>query len=186
MELVRSSISIVSGLPRDKGGSAPATTFSRPAQRSLTLRPTCSRSRFNDPFHRQLQQLRCLHNCVDCYRVERTSSRTGFAPAEVQRLFTAHFIDSNHYRVERSLTCTYTRVCSSCLSTVQIQCVFLKCMGRWREVSLGSFGRLETTMLRLLSITAVAVEKLCFPENGLQMLFSCLQMSDFLTINPLP
>ena len=45
MELVRSSVSIASGLPREKVGSAPATVFSRPAQRSLTLRPARSRSR---------------------------------------------------------------------------------------------------------------------------------------------
>ena len=44
----------------------------------------------NDPFHRKLRQLRCLHCRFDCYRVERTSSRAGVAPAEVQRLFTAH------------------------------------------------------------------------------------------------
>src|SRR5271167_3116343 len=40
----------------------------------------------NDPFHRKLRQLRCLCCRFDCYRVERTSSRTGVAPAEVQRL----------------------------------------------------------------------------------------------------
>src|SRR6516162_8105449 len=39
-----------------------------------------------DPFHRKLRQLRCLHCRSDCYRVERTSSRAGVAPAEVQRL----------------------------------------------------------------------------------------------------
>src|SRR5262249_12724029 len=44
----------------------------------------------NDPFHRRLRQLRCLHCRFDCYRVERTSSRAGVTPAEVQRLFTAH------------------------------------------------------------------------------------------------
>ena len=33
------------GLPRNRGGSAPASTFSRPAQRSLTLRPACSPDR---------------------------------------------------------------------------------------------------------------------------------------------
>src|SRR6476660_650091 len=44
-----------------------------------------------DPFHRKLRQLRCLHRRFDCYRVERTSSRAGVSPAEVQRLFTAHF-----------------------------------------------------------------------------------------------
>jgi hypothetical protein len=44
MELVRSSVSIASGLPRVTVRSAPATTFSGPAQRSLTLRPARSRS----------------------------------------------------------------------------------------------------------------------------------------------
>src|SRR6202007_1068192 len=44
----------------------------------------------SDPFHRKLRQLRCLRCRFDCYRVERTSSRAGIAPAEVQRLFTAH------------------------------------------------------------------------------------------------
>src|SRR5450432_3026785 len=45
MELVRSSVSIVSGLPRVTVRSAPAIVFSRPAQRSLALRPARSRSR---------------------------------------------------------------------------------------------------------------------------------------------
>jgi hypothetical protein len=40
----------------------------------------------SDPFHRELRQLRCLHCRLDCYRVVRTSSRAGVAPAEVQRL----------------------------------------------------------------------------------------------------
>jgi hypothetical protein len=39
-----------------------------------------------DPLHRRLRQLRCLRCRFDCYRVERTSSRAGVAPAEVQRL----------------------------------------------------------------------------------------------------
>jgi len=34
----------------------------------------------------KLRQLRCLRCRFDCYRVERTSSRAGLAPAEVQRL----------------------------------------------------------------------------------------------------
>jgi hypothetical protein len=45
MELVRSSVSIVSGLPCDKARSAPAIVVSGPAQRSLTLRPARSPSR---------------------------------------------------------------------------------------------------------------------------------------------
>src|SRR6202451_1596176 len=47
----------------------------------------------SDPLHRKLRQLRCLRCRFDCYRVERTSSRAGVAPAEVQRLFTAHCYD---------------------------------------------------------------------------------------------
>jgi len=34
-----------------------------------------------DPLHRRLRQLRYLHRCFDCYRVERTSSRAGLTPA---------------------------------------------------------------------------------------------------------
>jgi hypothetical protein len=34
----------------------------------------------SDPLHQRLQQLRYLHYCSDCYRVERTSSRAGFSP----------------------------------------------------------------------------------------------------------
>src|ERR1700747_3523577 len=45
MELVRSSLSIASGLPRETVRSAPAIVFSGPAQRSLTLWPARSRSR---------------------------------------------------------------------------------------------------------------------------------------------
>jgi hypothetical protein len=45
MELVRSSISIVSGLPCETVRSAPAIVVSGPAQRLLTLRPARSPSR---------------------------------------------------------------------------------------------------------------------------------------------
>src|ERR1017187_6292799 len=45
MELVRSSLSIVSGLPCEKVRSAPAIVVSGPAQRSLSLWPVRSRSR---------------------------------------------------------------------------------------------------------------------------------------------
>jgi hypothetical protein len=40
----------------------------------------------SDPFHRRLRRLCCLRCRFDCYRVERTSSRAGVSPAEVQRL----------------------------------------------------------------------------------------------------
>src|ERR1700741_4256918 len=91
MKPVSSHCSIGVGLPRPKGGSAPASPVSRPAQRSLVLRPACSPSRLCDPLHRRLQRLRCLHRCFDCYRAERTSSRAGLAPTVDQRLSTAHF-----------------------------------------------------------------------------------------------
>jgi hypothetical protein len=84
--LVRSSSPIDFGLPSIRGGSAPASPVSGPAQRSLLLRPTNSPSRQSDPLHRRLQQLRYLHYCSDCYRVERTSSRAGLSPAVNQRL----------------------------------------------------------------------------------------------------
>ena len=45
MELVRSSVSIVGGLPCEKVRSAPAIVVSGPAQRSLTLWPARSPSR---------------------------------------------------------------------------------------------------------------------------------------------
>jgi hypothetical protein len=57
----------------------------------------------SDPFHRKLRQL-CYRHCrFDCYRVERTSSRAGVAPAEVQRLFTAHcYVNNESSRLEES------------------------------------------------------------------------------------
>jgi hypothetical protein len=71
------------------GGSAPASLFSGPAQRLLTLRPACSPGRLRDPLHQRLQQFRCLHCCSDCYRVERTSSWAGIPPLWTSA-FTAH------------------------------------------------------------------------------------------------
>jgi len=54
------------------GGLAPALIVSRPAQRSLTLRPACSPSHLSDPLHRRLRRFRFLHRRSDCFRVERT------------------------------------------------------------------------------------------------------------------
>jgi hypothetical protein len=90
-ELVRSSISIVSGhsLCNSQVGSCnycfgDCSAFTHVMACTLTESPS-------DPLHRKLRQLRCLRRRFDCYRVERTSSRGGVAPAEVQRLFTAHY-----------------------------------------------------------------------------------------------
>jgi len=58
-------------LPRIPAGSACALPFSRPAQRSLALRPARSPNPLKDPLHRRLQSLRFLHDCSDCFRLER-------------------------------------------------------------------------------------------------------------------
>src|SRR6266849_138192 len=83
------TIPFASAFPRTLGGSAPASLFSGPAQRSLTLQPARSPSRLSDPLHQRLQQSRCLHRCSDCYRLERTSSRAGIPPLWTNA-FTAH------------------------------------------------------------------------------------------------
>jgi len=59
------------GLPRIADGSASALPFSRPAQRSLLVRPACSQNHYNGPLHRRLRPLRYLHDRSDCYRLER-------------------------------------------------------------------------------------------------------------------
>jgi hypothetical protein len=56
-----------------------------------------------DPLHRRLQRLRYLHRCFDCYRPERTSSRTGLSPAVDQRLSTAHAQNGAHFRARADL-----------------------------------------------------------------------------------
>ena len=86
MELVRSSISINGGLPCETVGSAPAVVFSRPAQRSLTLWPARSPSRQATLFIERSDSFVACAAAFDCYWVERTSSRAGVTPAEVQRL----------------------------------------------------------------------------------------------------
>ena len=102
---VRSYVSIIFGLPSNRDGSAPALRFSRPAQRSLTLRPACSPGRLRDPLHQRLQQSRCLHCCSDCYRVERTSSRAGLPPLWTSTFFTAHPVRAliQDFRLRKSL-----------------------------------------------------------------------------------
>jgi hypothetical protein len=107
-KLVRSYDPINCGLPRNRGGSAPASTFSRPAQRSLTLRPACSPSRQSDLLHQRLQQLRCLRCHSDCYWVERASSQAGLTPAVDHHLFTTHPV-SSFTRIELYAACSSIR-----------------------------------------------------------------------------
>jgi hypothetical protein len=61
------------GLPRFTGGSASTLNLSRPARRSLALRPADSPSRCDDPFSRRLRRFRCLHRRSDSFRLERRS-----------------------------------------------------------------------------------------------------------------
>jgi len=58
-------------LPCNLARSASALPIPRPARRSLALRPAWSPSPLKDPLHRRLQPLRHLHDCSDCYRLER-------------------------------------------------------------------------------------------------------------------
>jgi len=91
MELIRSSISIDCGLPCVTVRSAPAIVFSRPAQRSLTLRPARSPSR----------QATLYTESSDSFVASAAASiATGWSepvpgrelhPLKSTRLFTAHF-----------------------------------------------------------------------------------------------
>jgi hypothetical protein len=85
MELVRSSLSIDGGLPCEKVRSSCNYFFEACSAFTPVMACTLAESPC-DPLHRKLRQLRCLRCRFDCYRVERTSSRAGVTPAEVQRL----------------------------------------------------------------------------------------------------
>src|SRR6266700_614289 len=80
MEHVRSSLSIISGLPREKVGSAPATVFFEACSAFTHVTACTLAESLNDPLHRKLRQLCCLRCRFDCYRVERTSSQAGVHP----------------------------------------------------------------------------------------------------------
>src|SRR5262249_52600951 len=67
----RSSHPAVAAFPDSAVGSACTSTFSWLARRSLALRPAPSRSHQLVPAIRRLQPFRSLHDCSDCFRVER-------------------------------------------------------------------------------------------------------------------
>ena len=60
-----------SSLPCLEGRSASTSAFSGPAQRSLHVAACGLAGSPCDPFHRRLQPFRHLHDCSDCYRLER-------------------------------------------------------------------------------------------------------------------
>src|SRR6516165_8932317 len=74
------------GLPLTNAGSATTLDVSRPARRSLTLRPVGSPSRHATRLSRRLRRLCRLHRRSDSYRLERPSCRVGIAPTEDQHL----------------------------------------------------------------------------------------------------
>ena len=61
----------VSAFPGPTAGSACTLSFSKLAQRSLTLRPTHSHGHLYATAIRRLQTLRHLHACSGCFRLER-------------------------------------------------------------------------------------------------------------------
>ena len=78
-------------LPRETGGSASALSVSRPARRSLALRPAWSLSRPRRPFlSKCFRRCRCLHHPLRLLPAGTTVSRAGFAPAGGWCLSTAH------------------------------------------------------------------------------------------------
>src|SRR5580704_11730301 len=67
----RSSHPAVAAFPDSAVGSACTSTFSRLARRSLALRPAHSRGHQVVTAIRRLQPFRYLHDCSDCFRLER-------------------------------------------------------------------------------------------------------------------
>ena len=78
-------------LPRFCGGSASALHVSRPARRSLVLRPAWSLNRPWRPVASEcFRRCRYLHHPLRLLPAGTDSCRAGFAPAEEWRLSTAH------------------------------------------------------------------------------------------------
>jgi hypothetical protein len=82
----RSLVCYGGGLPRFSGRSAPTSPFSRPARRSLALRPANSLSRLATLCHRRLRQFCHLHCRSDCFRLERPFAGRDLHPREYQHL----------------------------------------------------------------------------------------------------
>jgi len=77
------------GLPRNSGGSAPALPFSRPAQRSLTLRPAYSPSRLATLYTGGFGDF-VAYIPAPIATDWSNRCRVGISPTEDPRLFTAH------------------------------------------------------------------------------------------------
>src|SRR5690606_28758236 len=88
--LVRSSSPIDLGLPSIRGGSAPASPVSGPAQRSLSLQPANLPSRQKRPSTPEASAASLPPLLLRLLPGGTNSSRAGLSPAVNQRLFTAH------------------------------------------------------------------------------------------------
>lgn len=95
--------SVVSTFPGRVAGSACASSFSRFAQRSLTLRPTHSRCHriLWHAYSRRIQRLRYLHRCSGSFRREHFAG-WDLHPLEQHHLFTAH-TRSSHSHVSKAV-----------------------------------------------------------------------------------
>ena len=104
----------VIGLPRISGGSAPASPFSRPAQRSLALRPARSPSRLATLCTEGFS--RFVASATAPIATGRSDScQAGFAPAEDRCLFTAHWEMRARLVPEVGGPCVATRPgCDTC------------------------------------------------------------------------
>jgi hypothetical protein len=69
--LISLSSPSIAAFPVSKAGRLPHHRFQGLLSVHCTLQPAGSRSHLRDPFHRRLQPLRYLHDCSDCYRLER-------------------------------------------------------------------------------------------------------------------
>ncbi len=78
------------GLPHPFAGSAPTLNVSRPARRSLALRPVGSRSRPRRPSPSKASAAALPRRLLRLLPAGATPCRTGFSPAEDHHLFTAH------------------------------------------------------------------------------------------------
>jgi hypothetical protein len=85
----RSPCACDGGLPRVSAGSAPTSNVSRPARRSRTLRPACSRGRLAALSIRSFGSI-VTSTTVPIATGWSDSCRVGIAPTEDRRLCTAH------------------------------------------------------------------------------------------------
>ena len=82
----RSPESHSSGLPRYAGGSASKLCFSRPARRSLALRPACTRDRLKRSFPSKASTVSSPPPPLRLLPAGATSCRVGLEPTENQHL----------------------------------------------------------------------------------------------------